>query len=197
MSSLSALALPPPASFASAFGSSFATPGSLFGPLQLLGYVACAIGFSAFFARSHRRFLMTGATSAFIWALHYHLLGERFAAALSAVSAGRNTIATRVLALPARTRIALTLLACSLLVGLAVLTWSGPLTALPTFASCLTMTAAFWLAGERFRRVLFVSDSCWLVFGVLVGSIAGAFAAILSLSLNAWTMFRQRRAAAG
>lgn len=169
---------------------------SFFGPLQLLGYLACAIGFSAFFARSHRRFMMTGATSAFIWALHYHLLGERFAAALSAVSAGRNTIASRVLALPTRTRVALTLLACSLLVGLAALTWAGPLTALPTFASCLTMTAAFWLPGERFRRVLFVSDSCWLVFGLMVGSIAGAFAAVLSLGLNAWTMYRHRCEAA-
>lgn len=169
---------------------------SFFGPLQLLGYLACAIGFSAFFARSHRRFLMTGATSAFIWALHYHLLGERFAAALSAVSAGRNTIAARVLEMPARTRVALTLLACSMLVGLAALTWSGPLTALPTFASCLTMTAAFWLPGDRFRRVLFVSDTCWLVFGLAVGSIAGAVAAMLSLALNAWTMHRHRRAAA-
>lgn len=167
---------------------------SFFGPLQLLGYLACAISLSAFFARTHRRFLLTGATSAFLWALHYHLLGERIAAALSAVSAGRNTIALHVLTLPRRKRIALTLAACSLLVTLAAFTWSGPLTALPTFASCLTMTAAFWLAGYRFRRVLLVSDSCWLVFGVLVGSIAGALAATISLSINAWTLHRLREA---
>src|SRR5262245_28316941 len=110
----------------------------LFGPLQLLGYLACAVSFSEFFPGSQLRFLMVGATGAMIWALHYHLLGERVAAALSAISGGRNTIATRVHAWPRNLRIALTVAICAVVATLALIVGSGPLTALPVFASCLT-----------------------------------------------------------
>src|ERR1700752_2192891 len=89
-----------------------------FGPLQLLGYLACGVSFAAFFAPSHRRFLMVGATGSVIWALHYHLLGERVAAALSAISGGRNTIASHVHQLPHRYRIALTIAVCVLIATL-------------------------------------------------------------------------------
>jgi len=177
----SPLSLLPPAPQVTAF----------FGPLQLIGYLACAISFTAFFTVSHRRFLMIGATSAMIWALHYHLLGERMAAALSAISGGRNTIATRVHALPRGLRITLTALLCGTVMGLALWTGSGPLTALPTFAACLTTTASFWLAGRAFRCAYLVSDSCWLVFGLLAGSTAGPVAATISLTLNVWTLRRQ------
>jgi hypothetical protein len=164
---------------------------AVFGPLQLIGYLACGISFAAFFTGSHRRFLMVGATSAMIWALHYHLLGERVAAALSAISGGRNTIALRVQAMARPFRIALTLGVCGMVAGLALLAGSGPLTALPAFAACLTTTASFWLVGRAFRRAYLVSDSCWLVFGVLAGSPAGCVAATISLGLNLWTIRRQ------
>jgi len=75
--------------------------------------------------------------------------------------------------------------------GLALWTGSGPLTALPTFAACLTTTASFWLAGRAFRCAYLVSDSCWLVFGLLAGSTAGPVAATISLTLNVWTLRRQ------
>jgi hypothetical protein len=163
----------------------------LFGPLQLIGYVACVISFTAFFAVSQRRFLLIGATSALVWALHYHLLGEKMAAALSAISGGRNTIATRVHALPHRLRLALTAALCLTVIGLAIWTAKSPLSALPTFAACLSTTAAFWLAGRAFRCAYLVSDSCWLVFGALAGSTAGCVAAMISLSLNLWTLRRQ------
>lgn len=161
------------------------------GPMQLIGYLACGVSFAAFFTASHRRFLMVGATGAMIWALHYHLLGERVAAALSAISGGRNTIATRVHALPRRFRIALTLGVCAVVAGVTILAASTPLAALPAFASCLSTTAAFWLVGRAFRRAHLVTDSCWLVFGVLAGSTAGWIAATISLCLNLWTMRRE------
>lgn len=164
----------------------------LFGPLQLLGYLACAVSFAAFFTGSHRRFLMFGATGAMIWALHYHLLGERVAAALSAISGGRNTIATRVHAWPRKLRIALTVVFCAIVATLALIVGSGPLAALPAFASCLTTTASFWLVGRAFRRAYLVSDGCWLTFGLLAGSSAGWIAAGISLCLNLWTMRRER-----
>lgn len=163
----------------------------LFGPLQLIGYLACAVSFAAFFARSQRRFLMVGATGAIIWALHYHLLGERVAAALSAISGGRNTIATHVQQGGRALRVALTLILCGIVTGFALYAGSGPFTLLPTFASCLTTMASFWLVGRAFRRAYLVSDSCWLVFGVLAGSIAGCVAATVALGLNLWTMRRQ------
>jgi hypothetical protein len=158
--------------------------------MQLIGYLACAVSFAAFFTASHRRFLIFGATGAMIWALHYHLLGERVAAALSAISGGRNTIATRVHALPRGLRIALTAILCGVVASLALLAGSGPLAALPAFASCLTTTASFWLVGRAFRRAYLVSDSCWLLFGLFAGSTAGWIAAGISLCLNLYTMRR-------
>lgn len=163
---------------------------ALLGPMQLIGYLACAVSFSAFFVASQRRFLMVGATGAVIWALHYHLLGERVAAALSALSGGRNTVALRVQAMPATARLALTALGCAIVLALGACTWSGPLNALPMFASCLTMTASFWFVGRRFRHTYLVSDGCWLAFGLLAGSAAGAFASATALGLNLWTMRR-------
>jgi hypothetical protein len=169
---------------------------ALFGPLQLIGYVACGVSVAAFFTASHRRFLMVGATGAMIWALHYHLLGERVAALLSAISGGRNTIASHVHALPRPMRVAFTLLVCALVVSLVLVAGSGPLSALPAFAACLSTTATFWLVGRAFRRAYLVSDSCWLVFGVLASSPAGCVAAAISLGLNLWTMRRQPAPAA-
>ncbi len=165
--------------------------GTLFGPLQLIGYLACAIGFTAFFTVCQRRFLLIGATSAVLWTLHYHLLGERMAAALSAISGGRNTIATRVHALPGALRAGLTVALCAVVIALACWTAKGPLTVLPTFAACLTTTATFWLAGRAFRCAYLISDSCWLVFGALAGSTAGCVAASIALTLNLWTLRRQ------
>lgn len=165
---------------------------SFFGPLQLIGYLACGVSFAAFFAGSHRRFLMVGATGAMIWALHYHLLGERVAAMLSALSGGRNTIATRVHGLRRPLRIGLTVLFCALVATLGLLSRSGALVALPIFALCLSTTATFWLVGRAFRSAYLVSDSCWLLFGVLAGSTAGWIAAAISLCLNVWTMRREQ-----
>jgi hypothetical protein len=158
--------------------------------MQLIGYLACAVSFAAFFTASHRRFLIFGATGAMIWALHYHLLGERVAAALSAISGGRNTIAARVHGWPRRVRVATTAGVCALVASLALLAGSGPLAALPAFASCLSTTATFWLVGRAFRRACLVSDSCWLLFGLLAGSTAGWIAASISMSLNLCTMRR-------
>lgn len=162
----------------------------LLGPLQLIGYVACAVSFSSFFMVSHRRFLMVAATGAMLWALHFHLIGERVAAALSALSGGRNTIAPRVLLMPRHVRLLLTTGLCAVVVGLGVAAWNGPLTLLPVFASCLTTTASFWLVGRRFRGVYLVSDSCWLVFGLLAGSAAGTVASAIALCLNLGTIRR-------
>jgi hypothetical protein len=156
--------------------------------MQLVGYLACGVTFAQFFAASHRRFMLTGATGAVIWALHYHLLGERVAASLAAVTGARNTVALWVVAQPSRVKLALSLLACTLLISVASLAWSGPLTALPTFAACLSTTASFWLIDRAFRRVLLVSDGCWLLFGVLAGSVAGVLAAAASMAINLWTM---------
>lgn len=163
-----------------------------FGPMQLIGYLACAISFAAIFTASQRRFMIIGAAGAMIWALHYHLLGQRVAAALSAISGGRNTIAPRVHAWPRRLRIALTVLLCAVVATLALMAGSGPLAVLPAFASCLTTTATFWLVGRALRRAYLVSDSCWLLFGLLAGSTAGWIAAGISLCLNLWTMRRAR-----
>ncbi|HEU0200276.1 MAG TPA: YgjV family protein, partial [Burkholderiaceae bacterium] len=138
--------------------------------------------------------LMVAATSAFIWALHYHLLGERLAALLAMISGTRNTVAGWVHAQSRRVRIGLSVLACALLSGLGTLVWSGPLTILPTFAACFSTTASFWLVDRAFRRALLVSDSCWLVFGVLAGSVAAGLAALISLSINLWTMRKARLA---
>jgi hypothetical protein len=41
-----------------------------------------------------------------------------------------------------------------------------------------------------------ISDSCWLVFGVIAGSTAGWIAAVISLCLNVWTMRRENAALA-
>lgn len=164
---------------------------AFFGPLQLIGYVATALGLTAFLTVCHRRFLLIGATSAMLWALHYQLLGERLAAALSMMAGGRNTIAARVHALPDRVRLAFTVALCGVVITLGCWTATGPLTILPTFAACLTTTAAFWLAGRAFRCAYLVSDSCWLVFGLLAGSTAGTLAASIALTMNLCTLRRQ------
>ena len=163
---------------------------TLFGPLQLLGYLACGIGFTAFFAVSQRRFMMIGATSAVLWTLHYHFLGERVAAALSAISGGRNTIAVHVQSMSRRVRVGVTVFICLLVATLAIWAGSGPLAALPTFAACLTTTANFWFAGKTFRRAYLVSDACWIAFGLLAGTAAGCIAATISFCLNLWTLKR-------
>lgn len=161
--------------------------------MQLIGYLACGITFASFFAASHRRVLLIGATAALFWALHYHLLGERVAAAIAAANGARNTVATWVASRPRRVRIALTLFACAVLVALSLLAWTGPLTLLPTFAACLSTSASFWLIDRAFRRALLVSDGCWLLFGVLAGSIAGMAASAVTLGLNLWTLRRLAR----
>lgn len=173
------------------FAVSVPQAASYFGPLQVIGYVATVLSLTAFLTVCQRRFMLIGATSAVLWALHYQLLGERLAAALSMISGGRNTIAARVHVLPDRMRVGLTVALCGVVIALGCWTAKGPLTILPTFAACLTTTAAFWLAGRAFRCAYLISDSCWLVFGLLAGSTAGSVAASIALTMNLCTLRRQ------
>ena len=135
--------------------------------------------------RSLRR--STGWASA-LWAMNNLLMGAQSAAALSAVSVGRQASASAVQGRGDRTKLVtcVAFLIVTLAVGL--LTWNGMATLLTTAGSLLATYAMFYMRGALLRVAMlgvaalwmynaWAYDSWWQMFGNAVNGGAAAYGA--------------------
>jgi hypothetical protein len=144
-----------------------------FSPAQLAGYIALALGITAFLQKHDDRLKFFNATQGLFYALHFVLLGNLPAGSSSLLSSLRSFLSLRFR---------------SLLLGAALA--ANKAGWLPVIASCIATVAIFTLRGIPFRCVLLASTLLWLANNILTGSIGGTILELANALINLTTMLR-------
>jgi len=163
----------------------------LVSPAQVAGYIALALGITAFLQKSDHRLKLFNAVQGLTYALHFLLLGNLPASASSLVSSLRSFLALRYR---------------SLVLGAVIIVVNAGLGAafvkntagwLPVAGSCIATVAIFTLRGVPFRCVLLASTLLWLANNVITGSIGGTMLELANAIINISTMVRMVRSSPG
>ena len=163
----------------------------LFSPAQLVGYIALALGITAFLQKSDDRLKFFNATQGLFYALHFILLGNLPASASSLTSSLRSFLALRY-----RSWVLGTVMFCAN-IGLGVAFARTRAGWLPVIGSCIATVAIFTLKGVPFRAMLLASTLLWLANNLITGSIGGTLLEVANATLNITTMIRMVRARGG
>src|ERR1022692_2001400 len=159
----------------------------LFSPAQVVGYVALALGITAFLQKSDDRLKFFNATQGLVYALHFVLLGNLAACASSLISSLRSFLALRYRSW---------LLGAVIIganVGLGAAFARNRAGWLPVIGSCIATIAIFTMRGVRFRCVLLASTLLWLANNILSRSIGGTVLELANAAINISTMIRMVR----
>ena len=131
------------------------------------GLAALAINVSGLVSRSDRSLRSTNGWASLLWAANNFLMGADSAAALSALSAGRQASESVVQGKSGRAR----MLTCMAFLGvtlvLGILTWNGTVTLVTTAGSMLSTYAMFYMRGV-FLRVAMIGVATLWMFNALV-----------------------------
>jgi hypothetical protein len=134
--------------------------------IDVTGVIALSLNIRALVGASDRTMLKTTGWASAIWAMNSLLIGAHTAAALSALSVGRQVGASMLLNHPSRTkRIALAVLVAATL-GIATLTWDGVGTLFPVAGSLIASYAMLYLRGPELRWAMVLVSAFWMVNAV-------------------------------
>jgi hypothetical protein len=156
----------------------------LFTPAQVVGYLALALGVTAFLQRSDHRWKLFNATQGLVYALHFVLLGNLPACASSLLSSVRSFLALRYRSLWLGAAVIAANVALGAVVSRSAAGW------LPVIASCIATIAIFTMRGVRLRCMLLASTLLWLANNIISGSIGGTMLEVTNAAVNVWTMTR-------
>jgi hypothetical protein len=159
----------------------------LFSPAQAVGYIALALGITAFLQKNDRRLKFYNAVQSLVYALHFVLLGHLPACASSLVSSLRSFLALRYRSW----WLGAVMIAAN--VGLGVAFAHSAAGWLPVIGSCIATVAIFTMQGIPFRAVLLASTLLWLANNIVTGSIGGTVLELANASINISTMIRMAR----
>jgi uncharacterized membrane protein YbaN (DUF454 family) len=158
-----------------------------FSVAQIVGYVSFLLGAVAFLQRSDQRMKLWLVGQSATYAIHFLLLGNPAAAAISVVSGTRSYVATRSKSL----LVAAAFIVLSFGVGFAF-AGRGP-GWLPVAASIAATVAMFTMSGVPLRLVMLGATSLWLANDVLSRSIGGTALESMIAATNLWTIIRMVR----
>ena len=139
----------------------------LFSPAQVVGYIALALGTTAFLQKSDARLKLFNATQGLVYALHFVLLGNLPASASSLISSLRSFLALRYRSW----LLGAVMVGANL--GVGAVFARNPAGWLPVIGSCIATVAIFTMSGVPFRSVLLASTMLWLANNIITGSIGG------------------------
>lgn len=131
--------------------------------IDATGLIALTLNVSGLVRRDDRTLMRTGAWASAVWALNNLLIGAQTAALLSALGAGRQASAAALLGRGGRLRAWAFAGIAGATVLLAVLTWSGGVTAALLAGSLLASFAMFYLRGAPMRWVMVLVNGLWMV----------------------------------
>jgi hypothetical protein len=159
----------------------------LFSPAQVVGYIALALGITAFLQKSDDRLKLFNAVQGLVYALHFVLLGNLPASASSLISSLRSFLALRYRSL----LLGAVIIGANISLGVAFAKNAAGW--LPVVGSCIATAAIFTLRGIPFRCVLLASTLLWLANNVITGSIGGTLLELANAIINISTMIRMVR----
>ncbi len=156
----------------------------LFSPAQVLGFVAFALGLTAFLQRDDRRLKLLLVAECAAYVAHFALLGNPTAAASSGVSAVRTLLSLRYRS----RRLAVVVMATYLVLGCVLA--RSPAGWLPVIGSCLATWGLFTMRGIRMRIPVLASTFLWLANNIVSGSIGGTLLEALIAAASLTTIVR-------
>ena len=145
---------------------------------QIIGFGGAGLNFLSFQQSKRRNIIGVQIGAAVLFIIHFILLGldgdgEAFSgAALNFIGLLRSIVFINNHKKWAKSPVWLVVFIVISTVA-AVLTWEAWYSLLPSAAMILT-TVSYWLKNEtKIRLVTFPSSPCWLIYNVIVGSVAG------------------------
>ena len=162
----------------------------LFSPAQLVGYVALALGITAFLQKSDDRLKFFNATQGLVYAVHFVLLGNLPASASSLISSFRSFLALRYRSWLLGAAIVIVNL------GMGVAFAKNKAGWLPVIGSSIATVAILTMRGVSFRAVLLTSTLLWLANNSISRSIGGTLLELANATINISTMIRMVRSPA-
>jgi hypothetical protein len=159
----------------------------LFSPAQVVGYIALALGITAFLQKSDHRLKFFSATQCLVYALHFVLLGNLPASTSSLVASVRTFLALRYRS------VVLGVVIIGVNLGMGAAFARNAAGWLPVIGSCITTMAIFRMKGVPFRLVLLASTLLWLANDIISGSIGGTVLELANATINITTMIRMVR----
>ncbi len=164
----------------------FLTP-ALFSPAQCFGYVAFALGTSAFAQKNDRRLKFLNATQCLAYSTQFILLGNLSASASMLISCSRSFLALKTRS----PYVAALIVTVSIAIGFVFA--KGPAGWVPVFGSIAATLALFLMSGIPMRVVLLMSTLLWLTNNILSGSIGGTMLECTIATINISTIIRMSR----
>jgi hypothetical protein len=161
----------------------------LFSPAQVVGYIALALGITAFLQKSDDRLKFFNATQGLVYALHFVLLGNLPASASSLISSLRSFLALRYRSWLLGATIVIVNVGMGAAFARNTAGW------LPVIGSSIATVAIFTMRGVPFRAVLLSSTLLWLANNIISGSIGGTLLELANATINISTMIRMVRSA--
>jgi hypothetical protein len=158
-----------------------------FSAAQAVGYVALALGVTAFLQKRDERLKFFNATQSLVYAVHFVLLGRLPASASALVSSCRSFLALRYRSMWLGAAI------IAVNVGLGAAFTKGAVGWLPVIGSCMATVAIFRMRGIPFRCVLLASTLLWLTHNIIARSIGGTVLELANATINISTMIRMAR----
>ena len=142
--------------------------------VQLLGLIPSVIAFTSLQTGDRKRILLLMVLCDFMWLAHYMLLGAYTGVMINVVGLLRAVLSYNNDKKWAESR-GWELLLIVLYIGSALLTWDGPLSALPAFSMVLT-TIGLWTHDMRKTRFLFLLNSPPLIiYNIMIHSYSCFF----------------------
>lgn len=145
---------------------------------QIIGFGGAGLNFLSFQQSKRRNIIGVQIGAALLFIVHYILLaidgdGEAFSgAALNFIGLLRSIVFINNDKKWAKSPVWLVVFVIISTVA-AILTWEEWYSFLPSAAMILT-TVSYWMKNEtKIRLITFPSSPCWLVYNIIVGSVAG------------------------
>ena len=162
-----------------------------FSPAQCVGYMAFALGVTAFLQKDDRRFKQFMAGECLAYIVHFTLLGDMTAVASAAMSLLRSVLALRTRSVWVAAGIIAINLALGLSLAIRASDW------LPLAASCIGTLALFLLQGVAMRVAMLCGTGLWVANNLIAGSVGGTALEVVIAVVNlrtTWLMARDARA---
>lgn len=145
---------------------------------QIIGFGGAGLNFLSFQQSKRRGIIGVQIGAAVLFIIHYIILGidgdgEAFSgAALNFIGLLRSIVFINNHKKWAKSPVWLVVFVVISTVA-AILTWEAWYSFLPSAAMILT-TVSYWMKSEtKIRLITFPSSPCWLVYNIIVGSVAG------------------------
>jgi hypothetical protein len=134
--------------------------------IDATGFLALLLSVIALLRPSERALMQLSGWSSALWAANNLLMGATLAAALSALSVGRQAGAATLRDRPGPVRTAAIAALLLATLTIAALTWSGAHSVFPLAGSLTATYAMFYLRGTRLRLAMVLVSAFWMVNAV-------------------------------